>query len=412
MANKIKHILINLLLAIVIGTLLLIGVFLLPTDSIDKHVKESAYILANEEVNIKVFDWCTSNLDNFTDSLMLLEAANDNNHSLIVKAMGVYRIDYIDETIGPYNTLIKHYVNNEDNEILTSYERYWHGYLIFLKPLLMIMNYGGIRILNLILQTLLTIILCISMYKNNLKKYIISYVISYLMLMPYVISLSLQYSTCFYIFTIALLVMVNMNKDKLKKYNYLIFLNIGISVAYFDYLTYPLVTLGIPLLFYLSIKKDEINIKSVISLCLYWAIGYLGMWAAKWILGDIFTNETVIKDTINQILIRTSNTNDGVTYSLFDCIYTNYALFLATPFKYVLFIYLVYLIYRYIEYAYTNKYNLINKELLIYLLIAFFPIIWFMFTINHSIIHGYLFVNKIVVLTFISAMFYLKSYNN
>lgn len=178
---------------------------------------------------------------------MLLEAANKNDEDVVNRAMSVYRIDYKDETIGPYNTLIKHYVNNEDYEILTSYERYWHGYLVTLKPLLFIFNYSQIRVLNLIIESLLTILVLASMYKRKLNEYIIPYAISYLLLNPYVISLSLQYSTIFYIFTISTLLILLVDKDKLVKYSYLLFLNIGIFTAYFDYLTYPMVSFGMPL---------------------------------------------------------------------------------------------------------------------------------------------------------------------
>lgn len=48
MLNKIRNIIINLLLAILAGSLLLMLVFLIPTDAIDKHIKESAYTLSLE----------------------------------------------------------------------------------------------------------------------------------------------------------------------------------------------------------------------------------------------------------------------------------------------------------------------------------------------------------------------------
>lgn len=404
---KIRNVFINLLLAIILGTLLLVLVFIIPTDSIDNHVKESAYTLAHEGSYPSVFDSSLSNLDNFTDSLMLLEATNKNDKPLLVKALGVYRIDYKDESIGPYNTLIKHYIDNEEAEIQTSYERYWHGYLITLKPLLLIFNYSQIRILNLILESLLTMFVLFFMYKQGLKVYIIPYLISYLLLNPYVISLSLQYSTIFYIFTISSLTILVLNNDFLIKYNYLIILNIGIITAYFDYLTYPIVSLGIPLLIYL-VKVKDYKLINILKLILYWAIGYFVMWGSKWIIADIFTNENVLKGTINQILIRSNNSIDGKTYTLFDCLYSNYIKFIATPVKYVLFVYIL----IYIILVFKNKIKVNTNILLIFILITLLPVIWYSFTINHSLSNDYLFTNKTALISFSSIMFYLANINN
>lgn len=402
MLNKIRNIIINLLLAILAGSLLLMLVFLIPTDAIDKHIKESAYTLSLEGAYPTIFESSLSNLDNFTDSLMLLEAANKNDEDVVNRAMSVYRIDYKDETIGPYNTLIKHYVNNEDYEILTSYERYWHGYLVTLKPLLFIFNYSQIRVLNLIIESLLTILVLASMYKRKLNEYIIPYAISYLLLNPYVISLSLQYSTIFYIFTISTLLILLVDKDKLVKYSYLLFLNIGIFTAYFDYLTYPIVSFGMPLLVYLG-RTKEFNIKSTFSLMVYWAIGYFVMWGSKWILGDIFTNETVIKDAIDSVINRTSSVANGQKYSILDCIYSNYAKFIATPIKYIFILYVVICIAIIVK----NKKKIDIHVLTIYIYVALLPILWYSFTINHSMLHDYLFTNKTALLSFGATMFYL-----
>ena len=67
------------------------------------------------------------------------------------------------------------------------------------------------------------------------------------------------------------------------------FLIVGILTSYFDFLTYPVVTLGIPLCCYFLLESDRLwnNIKRLTGFSVSWAIGYAGMCAAKWVIADL-----------------------------------------------------------------------------------------------------------------------------
>ena len=81
-------------------------------------------------------------------------------------------------------------------------------------------------------------------------------------------------------------------------------MQIGIVVSYFDFLTYPLVTLGVPLCLLLILQADKITylqkIKNIISLSIAWVIGYLGMWAMKWMIGSIATHKNILWMLLNR----------------------------------------------------------------------------------------------------------------
>jgi len=85
------------------------------------------------------------------------------------------------------------------------------------------------------------------------------------------------------------------------------FLIIGILTSYFDFLTYPITTLGIPLCCYFLLENDRAwnNIKKLIGFCASWGIGYAGMWAAKWVIADLTLHTGTIKDAIWSIIGRT-----------------------------------------------------------------------------------------------------------
>ena len=72
---------------------------------------------------------------------------------------------------------------------------------------------------------------------------------------PEVIGLSMQYAPIFFIMLISVFILLKF-KDKLLENNNLIyyFLIIGMATSFFDLLTYPLITLRTPLIFYLLLE--------------------------------------------------------------------------------------------------------------------------------------------------------------
>lgn len=405
--NKAPKIIINLLIAPIIGCLLLVGAFSIPTDNINKHVKESAQILIDEAKKKDVFSWCTSSLDIYSDSLMLLEAAYDGKESVVDKIMESYRYDFGDESIDDMDTLERQYINNETPDSKLSYARYWHGYLISLKPMLYLFNYQTIRIINLIVEIAILIFVCVLMWKKKMRKYIFPYLVLYLMLNPYVLAFNFENATCYYVYSIGTLLLL-LFKDKVDKYAYLIFLNIGIITSYLDLLTWPVATIGIPLLFYITTTKEnhKNGLIDVLKLCICWSLGYVFMWASKWVLAQIITGDNVINDAINQILVRSSNNSgQGTSYSLFACIMNNYYLYLRTPATFIMIAYIVYMLIKYFKLFNRNVFN--TKDLLVFLFVSILPILWFSVTLNHSYAHCTKFVNRDTVVTWMAVLFYL-----
>lgn len=61
------------------------------------------------------------------------------------------------------------------------------------------------------------------------------------------------------------------------------------ATSFFDFLTFPIVSLGIPLVIVideLADRKFVDKIRSVIILSISWGMGYAEFWALKWVLGD------------------------------------------------------------------------------------------------------------------------------
>lgn len=391
-----------LLVCIGIGTVALVGVYTIPVDKIDTNVQESVYIFEHEGTYPSVSAHCMSKLDNWTDSIMLLNALYSGQESVIEKSMVVYHQRVHGKN--PTESLINYYAEEEEWEEMSvrGYARYWHGYLIFLKPLLMCMNYGTLRIVNLVIQTILNIVLAVILYRKKLSHYIIPYLLSVCLIMPLTTAYSLQFSSVFYIFTIGSIILLWKN-DKWKgteKYLYF-FLILGILTSYFDFLTYPVATLGVPLIFFICLNKETRIVKNIVNIIVYscsWGIGYIGMWAGKWLVATALTQENIIVDAFKAIGTRSSMSDSaGVGISFFEVLYRNIGAFIENPLM------LGVLLYILVCLAVVIKKKL-HKEffecVIVFGVVGLFPFVWYFYTSNHSYIHFWFTYKDLIITAF------------
>ena len=381
--KKIISILIILVTGIILGGILLILVYKLPIIKIENNVKKSIDIFNFEGTYPYTNKYENSKLDNFTDIIMLQNASYNGNESIISKAMHNYRFKTSKNPLISLNDQV-----NNRNGFKKEYGRYWHGYLLILKPLLLFFNYHNIRIINKILESLLIMTIIYVMAKKNLNSYILPYIISIIMINPLAIYKSLQFSTIFYIFNFSMLLILFYN-DKLKnKYPYY-FLIFGMITSYFDFLTYPSVTLGVPLVLYCILnekKKLLLDLKNIFINCITWIIGYIGMWLGKFILASILLKENFFNNALNAFFERTSNQANNIIINTSMVIEKNISNLIPINILLIFFI----LTFIYNLYKYHKKINIkIFINIIPYLFICTIPFIWYSLTNNHSYIHNF-----------------------
>lgn len=414
MRNEIKKfpkffasLLLRVVIAILVGALLLTLVYMIPADAMAENVEESAQLLYEEGVYPWLYPWCTSMLDNFTDTFMLMHAAYKNDQPAIMQAMNIYR-PYFGTKDMPYQDMVDHYIEGKSYTGEITYERYWHGYLLYLKPMLTVMNYGSIRKVNGIVQTALLLAVIFLLVKRGKKRYIPAYLIAVGLLMPVTLVLSLQFSSCYYAMTLGCLALL-LCGDKLEKREHLIFLYIGIFVAFFDFLTYPIATIGVPAAMYFvlreggSVKED---LGKLVKLCFCWGVGYAGMWGGKWILGSILTGNNQLTGAMGKIQERTTSGNveiygETVENPMWKAYTENRDYFWNTPATKLMYLLLAVLLVLFVIALLRRKTNLrVLTRAVPFVIIACMPVVWYMLTANHSIMHAW-FTNKaLVVLAF------------
>jgi len=407
MKNDIVKMGIILVVGIIVGSLLLMVSYLLPAGIIEKNINKSIGIFVKEDkYESDMYNYKNTKLDNFTDAIMLQNASYTGRGSIISKAMNVYRFQNDDE---PSNSLILQMQGKKDS--ISSYDRYWHGYLIILKPLLIIFSYSDVRVINSIVQPLIVLAVAILMMKRNKEKYILPYFISVLVISPMTIAKSLQYSTVFYLFNISMIVMLLYN-DKLKEKNRytLFFLVVGMLTSYFDFLTYPLVTLGMPLMLYFILNPhNEIFafIKSIINKSITWGVGYVGMWIGKVVIGSILLGRNLFSSAASKFAERTSlevQTGNVTILSVFE---RNLLRLVNKPYLLLALCIVLYVIYRMIKTNYKfSKKGFIS--FIPYFIISIMPFAWYVVASNHSYIHSW-FTYRVMMITVFSLLSYVAT---
>lgn len=303
-----------LVLSGIIGMLLLIAVYCLPANRIKSHIASGAYIYLQETAMFEYADGYVSTLlDNYTDALILSNVVYPSDHP-VQDAVNVPRYRY--EGSADSLELIS-YLNDTDGThyvAVDTYPRYWHGYQVILRPFYVFFDFSDMEIFNQAMQLLLLFAVLLLMQKRGLVRYIPAFAMMILFWNPASMGLSLQYSPCYYISLAACAIILGKrNIPDIRR----LFLMAGILTAYFDFLTYPAATLGVPLVMWLIVHRNDngISIGQVIRNCIWWVIGYVGMWSEKWLIGTFLTGNNLFADAAGKIAERSSSQAEGKSIS-------------------------------------------------------------------------------------------------
>ena len=399
---------------ILVGYILLMAVFTgamtrsysLDDKRIISHVSESAETIEREGMYPKIMissekSW----LDNFTDSWMLTIAMGVEGNTPLQQAAGCYYIN-AKTAENRVDNLLK-IVKGEKEVEVKEYARYWHGYQVFLRPLLQVFNYEEIRYINMFgIMGLFVMAACLLKEKIGTGSSV-AFVISMLMSMIIIVPMSMQFSSIYYVTMISIVLLTMFSKKIMKKdLMYAYFFLVGAFTSFFDLLTAPIMTLGFSLVVYtyLELKDNGIgkNTVEIISKSFSWSMGYLMTWSGKWVIAQFITKKEIIKDALAQILSRTSSRINEVEISKVEAITKNLAKYInGVNIKLILALIVITLILFII----MKKKNSIN--MLPTVLVAFYPIVCYLVMTNHSFLHFWFTYRNLTVSCFAILSFIL-----
>ena len=352
----------SLLLIFMVG---MICVYLIPNSSLEPQFSKSKAQLEKEELYpVYLFATDASILDNFMDDLMVDSCRVSDSYSSIFEAA---------------------FDNN-------GYPRYWNGYLLTLRPTMTQFTYHQIRYISMFLL-LTAFSFCFSGIHHNLNAVTaVGFAISMIACFLVFVGESLQYFSVFMILFVLLLLILYIPSFRSPSNSALLLFAAGMITNFFDMLTAPLLTLGIPLVLILCLFIKDSRVHSfikrvwlIINHSLAWGMGYALCWISKWGIGTLATGSNIFEDAMKTAKFRVEGSESiPLDRSLmFRLNFDTY--FFAKGHKPAIFILLLLLILTFIL---IRHHRADWKETVLpFLMIAVFPYVWFFVFANHSQLH-------------------------
>lgn len=379
-----------LLLSILAGILIMTCVYILPTGRMLTQADRSLPIFENEGTS---FCWApeekSARLDGFTDAIMLQTAVYAQDENPMQAAMRNDRMEFTEGKLDPAGSL-KQYVYGDRSGYVVDYARYWHGYLLFLKPLLLFFSLSDIRMMNAALQLILAAGVLLLAFRKRGLRLALPMGLALLVLNPVSTALSMQFSSIYYLTLLGLLIML-LTESWDRSWGYLVFLFLGIGTAFFDFLTYPACAVGtcLALQALMSRADGKTRLLKTVGSGAAWAFGYGGMWSGKWLAASLITGNSVMRDAVEQAQYRSGGevtAAEGGVNATFGAVLSRNLGVLANPAAAVIVLALLGLL---VWLLVTKRCRFaLERASLPSLAVAFaVPFVWYFLLRNHSLVH-------------------------
>lgn len=384
--------------------------YAIPSSMIQGNVEESRQILREETLYYKQYTAPSNGIsyDNFTVYIMLNLAVQPADNPF-VDAVKSKRYDSTVYTTESFDYNLTQAIEGRSN---SAYPRYWHGYLVFLRPLLVFFNVIQIR---LICQALFFILLSMLIALLTLRKGSAGAMVGVLLMASYVVTGGAQAVETLPIFPsfflsasgslVVLYLYPKLERARSGTFSegfclFCLFGAAGALTVYFDFLDNPVLALCIPLAIYIFCRDDISSVGAaarIVALAgIGWCVGYVLLWAGKWVLAGIVTGQSVIEDALDQAAYRSGATEVGQEVGGTPDAIRNNILWLGFV-KYIYAIACVAAIASFIVVAlrahgegpgFNSGLHFVYK-LLVLLVISAIPYIWYAVLANHSIVHAH-----------------------
>lgn len=248
--------------------------------------------------------------DNYADVILLNVLWNIKSDDAFVSSLDTKYYDGDDgvtdrgENYGLFSAVF------EDTPPNTDYSRYWHGSVIFIRPLMLLGDVRVVKLAGIIFTLLFLIIDCIMLIKRGQKFGAAALVISFAAVQMYNIRLSLEYMPTVLICLGMLPFFVSLEKRGDVPL-FVLSVICGTMTAFFDFLTTETLTILIPIIIIMMIRKNEGRFEgfkrelATSAKCgVSWVCAYLCTFLVKWTAASIVTGENKFTAAIFSAEVR------------------------------------------------------------------------------------------------------------
>ena len=360
------------------------------TPGFRRHMKEASKILFAETEYPKIGP---VKLDNFTDSIVLDIVYSVDPAHPFRSAMAGVRTRYVPNK-RPLPTFYHRFIDRDARQFTSeNYFRYWHGYLVLWRPLMMAWGYNDIRMLNSYVAMLLMAGLVIGIYRRAGGWPAFALVTGLASMQAWIMPLSLPYMPGLLIALAGGLAGLAWARTGYGRQAMLLMI-IGSVTAYIDLLSGTVMTLGIPLLVLMAAGDGRKRSMQALGLPVFWAAGWAGTWMAKFMLAMIFFEgaaQNIWDTVVFRLSARPSSAPEAVDISRGLALQLNLQEMVLKN-RGLLWVAAVVLVGM-VAWKWGLKRRgmpVLVREAWAYLVVGLFPFAWYALLANHSYIHKFM----------------------
>lgn len=406
---------------------------MLPGNKITQHVARSVEKGdLQEDYPRALVQAKQAQMDNFTDALILNQACRGSRDSLLSSMLLLPRADY---GLADQTASLRHMLQDTEGMQTVTYPRYWHGSTFLMRLMLTVFDYPAIRLILYCLSTLLLLTLLLTLWKTDGALAPAAVTAAFLLLYGYVMQFSIQLFPALALALAGSIGICRRQHDARKAALFLFV--IGSLTAYFDLLTVPLLTLGLPLTLYCYLMgrqrrhapapastetsertvpasttaadsrevarmaesgkettntagRDAANtaaigkeVAHIAAAGLAWAAGWGLTWLCKWLIATVATPENVLRDALTKASERAGaqsvNVWELADFSRWHAVTSNIRMLPYKPITVIIAALLLAALVRFNRKGW--------KTSLLLLALSLLPYAWYFAMANHSYQH-------------------------
>lgn len=326
-----------LLIISVIGFALIAGSYALPEKTILYNASISTDFLVSEYIG-KDMEWMNWP-DFYTDMVMVnIASYSDGEESVIGRAIENNKIGYTNETSYPFEivrwlserTPVEKTWYSYSEATATyepcSYGKYWNGYLVLLRPLLLYHSMWQIyKIFKIIMSIAFGAVFLVMLVHD--WRFAFPFGLAFLTLRPYS-KFCLTYAIIEILLCVFMCVAIvdpGIKKSNVKR-NVFFFI-VGAITSYFTLMSFSIVIpvfCAVYLAYQVDIKNESNFSRAgvIVELVFWYCMGFCCMWAMKWVLLALY-DRSLLGEVIESIRKRSSHDDYGDTITLWETILWN-----------------------------------------------------------------------------------------
>lgn len=392
---------------------------MIPKSAVEKNIKKSADYYSNKYMFQQMTkDENSTIVHNYADLVWLNIAWSQDCEKPFVSAINsAFYEGRGERDMYKSESLIKAVYDGEKPD--NSYARYWHGSLIFIKPLLILTDILGIRKINTAVCVLCILTLCILLFKRKFYAVLAGYIVSLAACFVYIIPLCMEYMPTFVLMHITAVLMLLWGYKQKRYVLCAFFASVGTLVCFFDFLTNEILTLFVPLILLICIKEKNNERLTLLNTLLYggmWLVGYACTWLFKWLMCLVVLGKNAFFEAVSNGAYRMAGAVPDIEQNQFaGAIIKN--LNRLFPFNFLsetaVWIAVAAIVFILFCVCFLYRKEKISKSVWLLLLIAAMPYARYICLSNHSCLHPFFtFRTQIItIIALFAAVGYMIDFN-